>query len=192
MASDAFKAAFAHAMIYEIGAFFNVNDPETIAGLCETGAQKKKVGYVNIKEDTGGLTKYGVAKNANPEVDVQNLDLAGAMEIYERKYWIAAKCDQLQSPVSIMHFDCAVNMGVGRAAKFLQAAAGVTVDGAIGAKTIAAVDCTDPKVIIERYAAAREARYNAIVAANPSQAKFLKGWLRRNDEVKQYCLGLIA
>jgi len=192
MASDAFKYAFAHAMIYEIGAFFNIDDPEVIAGLCETKEQKKKVGYVNIKEDTGGLTKYGVAKNANPEIDIQNLDLAGAMEVYERKYWNVAKCEQLVSPVSIMHFDCAVNMGTGRAAKFLQTAVGVEPDGAIGPKTIAAVNCTDPKVVIEKYAAAREARYNAIVAANASQAKFLKGWLRRNDEVKQYCLGKLA
>lgn len=192
MATDAFKAAFAHAMLYEIGAFFNVNDPEVIAGLCETKEQKKKVGYVNIKEDTGGLTKYGIAKNANPEVDVQNLNLAGAMEIYERKYWNVAKCEQLVYPVSIMHFDCAVNMGVGRAAKFLQQAVGAVQDGIIGPKTIDAVNCTNPAVVIEKYAAAREARYNGIVAANPSQAKFLNGWLRRNNEVKQYCLDKLA
>lgn len=188
MFDEAFRSAFAHSMIYEIGAFFDPNDPEVIAGACETKAQKKKVGYVNIKEDSGGLTKYGVAQNANPEIDVQNLDLAGAMEVYERKYWKLAKCDKLPSPVSLMHFDIAVNMGVGRAAKLLQIAVGVNPDGVIGPMTLNAVNCTNPRVILEKLSKAREDRYNSIVANNPSQSKFIKGWLRRNDEVTQYCL----
>ena len=188
MVSEDFRFAFNHAMLYEIGSFFDPTDPEVIAGLCDTPVQKKKVGYVNIAEDSGGLTKYGIAKNPNPEVDVQNLNLEQAMEVYERKYWKVAKCDQIPFPVSIMHFDCAVNMGTGRAAKFLQTAVGVTPDGAIGQHTLDAISCTAPATIIEKYAEARADFYNAIVANKPSQAKFLKGWLRRNDEVKQYCL----
>lgn len=183
-----FEAAFHHAMIYEVGAFWDPSDPEVISGACETAAQRKKVGYVNIPEDTGGLTKYGVAQNPNPSVDVQNLDLKGAMEVYFKNYWLPSKCNLITIPIKIFHFDAAVNHGVGRAAKFLQQAVGVVVDGAIGPVTLAAVNKQEPAELIKKLSTARSDFYHSIVQNKPSQAKFLKGWLRRNNEVTQYSL----
>ncbi len=189
MFSDAFVFAFNHAMLYEVGAWFNANDPEVISGACATPAQKKKVGYVNIKEDTGGLTKYGVAQNANPEVDVQNLDLAKTMEVYFTKYWTAGQCHKLINPaVTIFQFDMTVNHGLGRAAKILQQACGAVADGVLGPKTLALANAMDPTKLVKEMSSIRAARYHSIVQANASQAKFLKGWLRRNDEVTAYAL----
>lgn len=187
-----FIAAFNHGMLYEIGPFFDPKNPGVISGACATKAEKRMVGYVNDPQDRGGLTKYGIAKNANPKVDVQNLNLAGAMAIYYQNYWIASKCHQLTHPITVVHFDVAVNHGVGRAAQFLQGAVGVNVDGAIGPKTLSAVDCIHPATVIERISAIRAARYNAIVKNDPTQAKFLNGWLRRNNEVTQYALAQLS
>lgn len=48
-------------------------------------------GYVSAEKaasfgDTGGETNFGIAKNYNPEVDVKNLTIDGAVAIYKRKF----------------------------------------------------------------------------------------------------------
>ena len=73
----AFEEALQHAMLYEVGGFWRMT-PEVEAGLCETKDQKRATGYVNDPADPGGETKYGVAKNANPDVDIRSLDWKGA------------------------------------------------------------------------------------------------------------------
>jgi lysozyme family protein len=186
--TEDFQHAFDHAMIYEVGPFFNSADPETIAGLCVTREQRRKVGYVNDPVDTGGETKYGVAKNANTDLDIKTLDLAGAMNVYFHKYWLRGQCDKLPYPVSLIHFDGCVNHGVGRAAKFLQIAVGAVADGAIGPKTLTAANQKDPLEIVKSIATQRRAFYNAIVASNPPQVRFLTGWLRRINEVETFTL----
>jgi lysozyme family protein len=77
-------------------------------------------------------------------------------------------------------FDAAVNAGVGRASKFLQQAAGVTADGQIGPKTIAAVTAKPADEMIEAFCALREAHYKSL----PTFATFGKGWMRRLASVK--------
>lgn len=186
--TDDFLFAFNHAMIYEVGAFWNPEDPEVIAGLIETKDQRRKVGYVNIPADSGGETKYGVAQRPNPTVAVTTLDLAGAMDVYYNRYWLTSSCDKLSSPLSIIHFDGAVNHGIGRASKFLQTAVGVEADGQIGPATLDAVANKDPKEIILSISQLRIDFYNSIVASKPNQKMFLNGWLRRISEVTAFTL----
>jgi lysozyme family protein len=38
-------------------------------------------------DDPGGTTKYGISARAHPEVDVRNLTLEDAKEIYRKEYW---------------------------------------------------------------------------------------------------------
>jgi lysozyme family protein len=77
--------------------------------------------------DKGLPTKYGIWKHANPDVDVENLTLDKAIEIYQRKYW---RVYTLQKPLyldldsmgivgAVALFDCGVNLGVGRANGFM-------------------------------------------------------------------------
>lgn len=185
---EAFLYAFNHAMIYEVGAFWNPDDPDVQQGRIETREQRRKVGYVNIPQDRGGETKYGIAQKANPEVNVRNLDLRGALDVYEHKYWRAGFCDRLSYPLSIIHFDGCVNHGVSRACKFLQRAAGVTEDGIIGRMTLAAVEARGQEQMIRRISDIRRNFYQQIVDRNPSQRIFLNGWMRRIDEVTEYTL----
>ena len=91
MNDDTLSLAFSMGMHWEVGPFFDPNDPETIAGLCGTASQKRKVGYVNDPRDSGGETKFGVAKNANPNVNIAKLTLDEAKKIYKSRYWIPRK-----------------------------------------------------------------------------------------------------
>jgi lysozyme family protein len=180
-------------MLYEVGPWFDATDADTIAGNIGTPLLNRKCGYVDIDGDSGGCTKYGIAQADNPSVNVPALNLAGAQQVYFSSYWIPGKCDQITSgPVTIFQFDMGVNNGLGRAAKILQQAAGVTVDGNIGPATLAAVNALDPATLINSLSTIRANRYNTIVQNDPSQAKFLAGWLRRNTEVTQFSLAQLS
>lgn len=56
---------------------------------------------------------------------------------------------------------------------------GVTADGIVGPKTLAAINSQDPKELFTKVYNARAAHFNAIVKNNPSQKKWLKGWMNR-------------
>ncbi len=184
-----FVTALNHCMLYEVGPWFDATDPDTIAGNIGTPLLNRKCGYVDIDGDSGGCTKYGISQANNPNVNVSGLTLAGAQQVYFNSYWIPSKCGQITSgPVTIFQFDMGVNNGLGRAAKILQQAANVTVDGNIGPATLAAVNALDPATLINSLSTIRANRYNTIVENDPSQAKFLAGWLRRNTEVTQFSL----
>lgn len=188
-----FEAALNHAMIYEVGAFWNVETPGVREGLIKTAAQRKAVGYVNDPLDAGGETKYGVAKNANPDLDITGLDWDAATRVYYRKYWLASNCDDitLMAPaLAVLHFDGAVNHGIGRAGRFLQRAVAVAEDGDVGPATLAAVqavvDAGGEIDLCNTICDYREAFYNQIVQNKPSQARFLRGWLKRIREVREF------
>lgn len=178
-----------HAMLYEVGGHWNVNSDGARAGLIDTPTRRKNCGYVNDPLDAGGETKYGVAKNANPDLDITNLDWDAAMRVYYRRYWQPSDADEvtLISPrLAVLHFDGAVNHGVGRATKFLQQAVGVTADGDIGPATLAAIRAGNDIAICNKLCDIRENFYNQIVANKPSQQRFLKGWLRRINEMRAF------
>lgn len=187
-----FDSAVNHAMLYEVGSFWDLETPGVREGLIETEEQQKAVGYVNDPLDMGGETKYGVAKNANPDLDIHSLDWEGAKRVYYRRYWLAANCDDLTEfapRLAVLHFDGAVNHGPGRAGKFLQTAVGAIADGDVGPGTLAAVKAAvaeDEIAVCNKVCDQREAFYRAIVANKPAQARFLKGWLRRIAEMRQF------
>lgn len=73
-------------------------------------------GYVNNPKDPGGETKYGISKRAYPNEDIKNLTLDRAKELYKRDYWDKVKGNSYGTfGEALCVFDCAVNMGVGRA-----------------------------------------------------------------------------
>lgn len=186
-----FLYAFDHSMLYEVGPWWDPNDPEVQQGLCATRDQRRKTGYVNIKADRGGMTKFGIAKNANPDVDIIALTLDQAMQIYFDRYWLPSKSDQIRPPIQIMHYDAAVNHGIGNAARMLQKAARVNVDGMIGPMTLRAVNASNPASLMQALHQVRVDKFNAIVRNNPSQRVFLRGWLRRADEVYHYARSML-
>lgn len=185
---NGYEDAFNHAMLYEVGGFWNPEDPDVIDGNMQTREQRKKVGYVNDPADPGGETKYGIAKNANPDVNILTLGLNEAMEIYYNRYWLAGKCDKMYYPLTVLHFDGCVNHGIGNASKFLQRAVGVIDDGQIGPGTLRALEGADQQAVINNVIQQRENFYRKIVDRKPTSQKFLNGWLRRVSEVGAFTL----
>jgi lysozyme family protein len=187
MFTDAFDAAVNHAMLYEVGSFWQLT-PEVEAGLINTRAQRKAVGYVNDPDDSGGETKFGVAKNANMDLDITNLTWDEAKGVYYNRYWQGGVCDMMPPRVAVLHFDGCVNHGIKRASKFLQIAVGAEPDGEIGPQTLEMLSSNDEFAVCEQICNLREQFYRDIVSARPSQAKFLKGWLRRINEMREFVL----
>ena len=65
--------------------------------------------------DRGGLTRWGISQTAYPKLDIRSLTRAQAEQIYRTDYWLLGCCDGLPPPLALMHFDCAVNMGIATA-----------------------------------------------------------------------------
>jgi lysozyme family protein len=185
MYSLSFEKAVDHAMLYEVGGHWKLT-PEVESGLINTPAQRKAVGYVDDPLDRGGETKFGVAKNANPDLDITDLTWAQAEAVYYDRYWVAGACEKLPARVAVLHFDGCVNHGVGRAKKFLQSSVGVTADGLVGKQTLTAVAAQDPIWVCNKICDLREQFYRDIVKNKPNQERFLKGWLRRIDEMRAF------
>lgn len=193
--STAFDIALNTAMKYEVGSFWNLETPGVREGLIKTAAQRKAVGYVNDPSDRGGETKYGIAANANPDLDIKTLDWDAACRVYYKRYWVPADCNEISSVaprLAVLHFDGCVNHGISRASKFLQQAVNASSDGDIGPATLTALSVYmklhSEAVICNKICDLREQFYRDIVSRNPSQQKFLKGWLRRISEMRTLVL----
>ena len=150
-------------------------------------------GYVNHPADPGGATNKGVtqkvydgwrARQGMSARDVRQLEDAELAAIYENDYWLPPRCHVLQQQLGLVHFDTAVNMGVGRAVKLLQAGLGCAVDGAFGPGTQKAADSCDLGTAVAGYCQAREDFYRRLAAQRPQLAVFLKGWLNRLNALR--------
>jgi lysozyme family protein len=84
-------------------------------------------------------TKFGISAMSYPHLDIKNLTLAQAKEIYKRDFWDRAKLSEYDPGFSFQVFDAQVNHGPGNGIRFLQRAAGVADDGSVGRITLAAV-----------------------------------------------------
>lgn len=181
----AFEEAVNHAMLYEVGGFWKLT-PDVVAGKIATSAQRRAVGYTDDPYDNGGETKYGIAGNANTDVNIKTLNWEGAKAIYYKRYWLNGSCDKLNGRVAVLHFDGCVNHGVGRANKFLQTALDVGVDGVIGPITIGKANSVNQFDLCNNICKQRADFYKRIVANNPSQGRYLNGWMRRIDEMQVF------
>ena len=183
--SEAFDKAIDHAMLYEVGGFWKLT-PEVEQGLCDTPARKRATGYVNDPLDAGGETKFGVAKNANPDLNIKTLTWDQAKDVYYRRYWLASKCDKLNGRYAALHFDIAVNHGVTRAAIFLQRALGVVDDGIIGPITLGKAEEAEVFDLCNNVCDQRKRYYEDIIRNKPSQEKYRNGWMRRCEELRNF------
>jgi lysozyme family protein len=154
-------------------------------------------GYTNDPVDRGGATNKGIlqrgydryrkAEGLRP-ADVRDILNVEVEEIYRDNYWLEGDCDRLPWPVSLVHFDACVNTGVTQAARFLQRSVGAEPDGRIGPKTLEAVRVAlekhAPVALAERLLLRREPFYRRLAQVDPSQKRFLQGWLNRVEKLK--------
>ena len=161
---------------------------------------KSEGGYVNDPADRGGETNYGVTigawgaylGRAIQPGEMKALTLDAVKPFYKSMYWDKVRGDDLPTGVDYAVFDFAVNAGVSRAAKFLQRAVGADDDGVIGSGTLALVAKITPGKLLENFAEQKEAFYNTLADKNPTQQKFLKGWMNRVASVQTAATSMLA
>ena len=159
-------------------------------------------GYVNDPNDAGGETNHGVtvavARNHGYDGPMRTLPVETAKEIYADTYIREPQFDRVlaKSPaVGTKLVDIGVNAGPSRGARWFQQAlndlsrggrdfAPVTVDGAIGAKTMAAYAALEKRrgrikaceltmKLLEGY---QTAHYTTL-AKGQANSSFLVGWV---------------
>lgn len=161
---------------------------------------KSEGGYVWDKDDSGGETNFGVTKQAWSEYlkrpiedgEMKALTIDAVKPFYKKMFWDKLLCDSLPNGVDYAVFDFGVNAGTSRSAKFLQRAVGAVPDGAIGPATLGKARTIDAVVLLKAFSDQKNAFYNSIVQNNPTQSKFLKGWLNRVASVQTTAETMIA
>lgn len=142
-------------------------------------------GKIGVGELKG--TKYGICAMSYPHLDIENLSLEEAKQIYKKDYWDKCKCDYLPNALSLAVFDYAVNSGIKQAIKDLQRSLGVTVDGIIGNQTIGAANTKPLKEIYQDYLFRR---LNFMITHCDWQTNG-KGWGKRINTINLKCEELL-
>lgn len=113
MSESNFPACDKKRQKYEGGMSRDPNDPGNWTG--------GKVGVGNLLG-----TKYGIAANTYPNVDIPNLTQEKAAAIFKRDYWDKVGGDFQPAGVDLCLYDTAVNSGTARARQFQQKVLGST------------------------------------------------------------------
>lgn len=166
-------------------------------------------GYVNDPDDPGGATSHGVtlatlrrlgldldADGRVGEGDLRRLSPAQAEAIFVEHYFRRPRLGELPETLQAPVFDMYVNAGA-NAVKLLQRLLNemgndLSVDGAIGAMTLAAARRAaevDPVLLADAYGIARRNYYYALADTRPASRKFARrrdggkgGWIARAEE----------
>ena len=166
---QAFNQAFERVIGHEGGYQCDTTD----RGNWDTGV----VGKGNCKG-----TKFGLAAMTYPTLDIKNLTLDQAKEIYYRDWWCALQMDKYPKALTYQMFDAAINHGSRRAVQFLQRAVGALDDGVIGPKTLAAINQQDINDVLLKFLAERLEFFTNV----PTWKTYCTGWTRRVAQNLRY------
>lgn len=138
----------------------------------------------NDPSDSGGRTQFGISERSHPDAWADNqVTEEEARAIYETKYVKAPGFDQIEdSKLQALLIDFGVNSGPALAIMKLQEILRVEVDGILGPKTLAAIQIQEPRRLANQLSLARIKMIGRIVKRDPSQLRFLNGWLNRAGE----------
>lgn len=164
-----FDQAFERLIGHEGGYSIDSKDPGNWTG--------GKVGVGILKG-----TKYGIAANTYPNLDIKNLTLAQAKQIYKKDWWDKLGADHLHSAIVFQLWDFAINAGKKRAVMELQQAVNIKADGIIGPKTIAAVQNENLNDVLLTLTAERLRFYTSL----GTWPTYGKGWTNRVADNLKY------
>jgi len=164
-------------------------------------------GYVNDPDDVGGETYRGIARRYHPhwpgwnliddmKPNIDNVALDQYVrDFYEDHYWDVNRLDDFDDQdVANEMFDTGVNMGVGRAGRFLQECLNylnrngslfddLVVDGKIGPASMAALNeiesHNDTEILLLMLNVCQGRHYMEYMKKSPTQEKFARGWFKR-------------
>lgn len=189
-----FKLAFGKTMANEGG---YQNDPDDRGNLTGLGTYKgiapkfwpKWRGWQVVKAIIGNMVnqpEFGTREYYN-WLKAANRNLAGnpvlqryVSEFYEVNFWNANRYGEIENQtIATWMFDRAVNCGNGAANKMLQRALDIPDDGIVGKQTLSATNKANADDLLDALKKEGKDYYENIVEKNPSQAKYLPGWLKR-------------
>jgi len=142
--------------------------------------------YEDDPNDPGGATKFGIDQRSHPKLDIRNLTLDDARQIYWDETWTANSADSL--PPGVGEVVCRIGMNCGErlAVEWLQTLIGVKVDGSLGPKTIAAANAVDAKKLTSDLINRMETYYRNLAAGSSKRARYLKGWLNAAEDLRRF------
>jgi lysozyme family protein len=134
--------------------------------------------------------KYGYV--ATPKLFYEMPDSVW-VAIFKGQFWDVVGGDKIKSTgVAFFLMDWGWNSGPNTAVMQLQQVLnrnyklGLKVDGVMGTNTIANTNAVEPTKILALLKQERIDFYNQIVKNNPSQSKWLKGWLNRTNDMFEF------
>jgi lysozyme family protein len=156
----------------------------------------RKRGFANDPHDLGGATMCGVTiatyteyrrRKGLPKPTVEQLKAIPYkewLEILKAMFWDRWKADQIRNQ-SIANFLvdwvwASGNYGI----KLPQKILGVTIDGVVGPKTIAAVNAKDPDTLFYQLRQERIDFTDRICKSRPQNKRFYTGWINRIIDLK--------
>ena len=176
-------------------------------------------GYCNDPDDVGGETYKGISRVYNPSwvgwqvIDLlkgddsfpKNLEFSDELQhlvkqCYKEKYFDPFRGDDMPRQIALEMFDTSVNMGVGRAVKFMQIGLNVlnrngklyqdqVEDGDYGPTTHNCLHKylhTDAEMLLCKIINVLQgSHYINYMKKSPKQEKYARGWFRRVDITKR-------
>ena len=156
----------------------------------------KLKGFANDPDDLGGATMCGVTlatftaycrRKGYPQptiVRLKAITYKEWLEILKTMFWDKWKADQINNEsIALILVDWVWGSGK-YGITIPQRAIGVTADGIVGPKTIAAVNARDPKQLFDLIRKERLAYIERICKSRPANVKYKKGWLNRLNDIK--------
>lgn len=168
---------------------------------------RREGGYVNDPADKGGATNFGISlryargigldldgDGDTDAADIRGVTPAVARTLYAHDFWFTPGLDTLPEALAEPVFDMAVNSGPARAIIALQDAINTVIrqhklalpllvsDGRIGRRTraaAAAAAAADLPMLLTAFVTERVQYLTTLAARDPSQMRFLQGWLTR-------------
>ena len=142
-------------------------------------------GLVDDPRDPGGITKYGISlrflKQLNGSAsreEILDLDMAGAVALYEEHFWDKCQCDRMPPPLGLLVLGGAINQGPQRVLRRLQRTVATNDDGIIGEHSLSAIhSCwiANPQELLRDFTARRAKMY----AETKNVDIYGRGWYRR-------------
>lgn len=146
----------------------------------------KLAGVVTL--DAGGRTRFGIAEKYHPWMasigfytTMPTAQAIGAATVlYQREYCMPLQVAAIQDQtLADKLVSLGLNEGVSHPIMWLQEAIGQKADGIFGLGTLRALSAADPQKVLDSLKQQAVTYYQDVVKENPSDEKYLSGWLRR-------------
>lgn len=140
-------------------------------------------GYVNDPQDPGGETKFGISKRSYPLLEIKELTLPQALDIYKRDFWDLNQLSEVDDQLLADEiFEMSINTGARSAWQCVQrtinrCGGAVYVDGRVGSKTLGWLrpGLLNFKWVLDHFRVESALYY----AQLPNSQKYLRGWILR-------------